>query len=146
MNSNSYAKQLKNYNRSKVNVENPGSIILLSYETLISSLRKSLYHIDKKNIEGANNALIKAQLIVSELDNGLNKEVAKDLCENLSSLYGYVYNRLIDANLAKSKEPIEECIKLIENIYEGWKGIIKGNKPMTVPTYGSGSKNINMNI
>ena len=135
MQNSNYSKNIRQYNISKVNVNDPGSIILMSYETVIASLRKSIHHIEKKNIEEANNNIVKAQLIVSELNHALKKELAKELCESLSKLYNYIYDRLIDANVNKDKEPIEECIRLLTNVYEGWKEIVKGGRKVVSPSY-----------
>ncbi len=92
--------------------------------------KKMLEKLEKKDLEGKGNALIRAQDIILELlyslDQGLLDQ-GDELAMNLQRLYLYSYRRLIHANLRMDAEAVDEVIKLMENLLEAWEQIAAGD-------------------
>ncbi len=79
--------------------------------------------IESNDIEAAHNYLIRAREIVSELLSTLKPEKAGEIGPNLHQLYVYVFNRLVEANLTKDAAAVEECVRLLSTLREGWAAL-----------------------
>ncbi|MCH8076709.1 MAG: flagellar export chaperone FliS, partial [SAR324 cluster bacterium] len=103
-------------------------MILMLYDGSIRFMRKAGKKIEENDIESAHNFLIRARNIISELLATLKPEKAGEMGANLRQLYIYMFNRLVQANLAKDKEGVDEVIKLMSTLREGWAGIKQARK------------------
>ena len=65
----------------------------------------------------------KAISIIGGLKSALNREAGGALAENLSSLYDYMANRLVVANLKNDESILDEVSGLMIAIKTGWDGI-----------------------
>ncbi len=81
--------------------------------------------IEQKNIETANNNLIKVQNIIQELKLSLDMKAGGDLSETLDALYEYMLRRLIEANMKKDIKIISEVQKNLEELREAWVEAVK---------------------
>lgn len=112
-----------------------------------SVMSASPHHLISLLFDGAINALMRAKILIEQgdtpnhiaekgsaiskaigiIDNGLraslNPEVDGELANNLDSLYQYMTDRLVHANLKNDIAAIDEVIKLISNIADAWKEI-----------------------
>ena len=68
-------------------------------------------------------AIGKAIDIVSGLQASLNNEVASQLPQQLDSLYEYMQQRLLQANIHADIEMLDEVAGLMRTVKEGWDGI-----------------------
>ena len=99
------------------------------YDGAIQFLNKAKTAIENKDIEGAHNNLISAQNIIQEFINSLDVEVAPQLAQNLISLYEYFIRRLVQANLKKQIEPIDEVLGYLKSLKATWeKAIVLAQK------------------
>ena len=62
----------------------------------------------------------KVQAIVSEAHEQLDFSMAPELCERLEQLYLYMMERLTEANLELTTEPLDEAVNLLKTLREGW--------------------------
>ncbi len=118
------------YEKTNVHTADQRQLILMLYDGAIRFLRKANQKIDEKDVESAHNYLIRTRNIISELLATLKPEKAGEVGANLRQLYIYMFNRLVQANLSKDKEAVNEVIKLMTTLREGWAGI----KPESRPT------------
>jgi len=59
----------------------------------------------------------------------LNKENGSQIAENLETIYLWSINKIIEARLNKTPDRIDEVVKVLNPIYEGWRELkIKGIK------------------
>ncbi|HZJ83160.1 MAG TPA: flagellar export chaperone FliS [Clostridia bacterium] len=121
------------YQNQSAMTANPGELTLMLYNGLIKFINLAKAGIDNKDIEKSNNAIIRAQDIIQELSITLNMDY--EISNSLGSLYDYIYNRLVDANLSKDKAPLDESMDLIVDLRDTWAEAIKINRRMT---YGQG--------
>ena len=66
------------------------------------------------------NLLTRTQNIVLEMQNGLRPEVDPVLCGRMAALYNFVYRRLVDANVNKDLEALNEALDVLEYQRETW--------------------------
>jgi flagellar secretion chaperone FliS len=99
--------------------KSPDELTALLYEAFLSNLEDAKEAILKKDFIEANTKLQKSNDILYRLGAGLNYE-AGIIADQLDEVYNYLAERLIQANLTKEIEPIEEAIKLITLISDAW--------------------------
>lgn len=115
------------YKQTQVATASQGSLILMLYDAALRQLRISTESMKNKKVNEANNALIKSQEIIMELNVSLNMD-AGDIALKLRSLYLYIHGRLIEANVHKDVKIVEEVIVLLSGLKEAWDTIIRKGK------------------
>ena len=75
---------------------------------------------DLRRIEVINQQLLKAQAILTELQNGLNMEVGGEFARTMHRLYDYHNSRLLEANVRKQVEPVIEVERLVRELRDAW--------------------------
>lgn len=93
------------------------------YNGCIKFINQAKQFIEQKDIEKANNAIIRAQDIIQELLVTLN--MGYEISKNLAALYDFMYRRLIDANISKDVEALDEVLDLVTELRDTWKEVIK---------------------
>jgi flagellar secretion chaperone FliS len=126
------ANPYENYKRMQVETSSPGRLLLMLYDGALKNLRLAHENITQRNIIQAHNGLIKAQNIVMELNLDLNMD-AGDIAHQLRRLYLYMHRRLVEANVEKDAEIVEEVIALLSELKEGWETIILKKKSAATP-------------
>lgn len=107
------------YLEQKVMSAKPEELTYMLYEGAIKFLKQSKIHIEDKSLEKAHGSIIKAQNIISELRSTL--DISIEIGQNLDSLYIFMYDTLVDANLNKSTQKIDVVIELIDDLKDTWK-------------------------
>ena len=75
----------------------------------------------QKDYEGFGNACIRTQRIMMELICSLRKEtIGEPLYNNLVGLYHFVYTRLVEANLHRDADRLDEALKILRDLREMW--------------------------
>jgi flagellar secretion chaperone FliS len=119
----------KQYSQVQIQTANKGKLIVMLYQGAIRFMKKAQLLIDKNDMEGKGNCLIRAQDIILELLYALDQEMLEkgdDLALNLQRLYLYAYRRLVQANIHIDVKAIDEVIALMANLLEAWERIIGG--------------------
>lgn len=78
--------------------------------------------------DGAHDKIIRAQNVVLELLYSLDRKNGGTVAENLAGLFTYCYQRLVQANLHKSPEHIDECNSILKKLREAWAKAIEDKK------------------
>lgn len=107
------------YNNNKVMTASPAELTLMLYEGAIKFCNLAIMAIEKKDLEKSNLNIIKAQNIILELRSTLDMHYP--LSNDLDRLYEYIYYKLIQANLEKDKDIIEESLDFIRELRNTWK-------------------------
>ena len=119
-----YNQQLQQYVKRNVDGANQGDLILLLYDAGINAMHMGKAKMDKKDIEGVHNALVKAILILEELISSLNMEKGGEISKNLLSLYMYAKRRLTDSNRSKDPTGIDEAIIIMDELRDAWRAAL----------------------
>src|SRR3984885_9278840 len=112
----------KEYVVSRVAAATPVELTRMLYEGAVQAVREALTAHRGGDILARGNAVTKAVQILGELRFSLRRDVAPQYCDTLSGLYGYLQNRLIQAHAEKSESILQEVLKLIQTLLEGWIG------------------------
>ena len=118
---NQYVKQ---YQKASIETASREQILIMLYDGAIQFLNKAKVAMQNNDIENQNNNLIAAQKIIQEFIDSLDREVAPQLAENLTSLYEYFIRRLIHANIKRQIEPIDEVLKYLKSLKATWEKAI----------------------
>lgn len=119
--------QLRKYQELEIKTSSPEKLVLLLYDGVIRFLNQAERKIEEKNWQESNKLLIKGQRIISELMTSLDLRVA-DFTKGWYSLYDYMHQRLIEANLKKDVQPVKEVLQLIIPLRDSWAQIISSKR------------------
>lgn len=119
---NAYAQ----YNNSKILTASPAELTLMLYDGAIKFCNIAELAIDEKDVQKAHTNIIKTQKIIEYLRQTLDMKypVAKDF----ENIYVYLDRRLVQANVKKDKEILEECIEHLRSVRDTWKEVMRINR------------------
>ncbi|MCK4391241.1 MAG: flagellar export chaperone FliS [Desulfobacterales bacterium] len=121
------------YNHAVVHTtDNKEQILLMLYDGAVRFVRFARMGIEKKNPKIRGENISKVLGILTELDCALDREGGGELVENLSDLYGYMMNRLTDANVKNDTDALNEVGRLLTELKEGFEGALQ-KEPKEAP-------------
>ena len=123
MNSNGYNV----YKNNSVNYASKEQLLLMLVEGAVKFCKVARQAIVDKDVKKAHDALVRTQDIFSELMISLDTSVG-DWAIQMFNVYAFIKDRLVEANLSKNIEIIDEILPLIEDINETWKEAYKRAK------------------
>ncbi|EIC29500.1 MULTISPECIES: flagellar export chaperone FliS [Methylomicrobium] len=101
----------------------PHRLIQMLMEGVLEKIALAKGNILRKEIAQKGENIGKAITIVGGLQASLDKEKGGELAENLNSLYGYMSQRLLMANLQSDEAILDEIADLMLEIKAGWDAI-----------------------
>ncbi len=116
---------LRQYQKANIETASKEQILIMLYDGAIQFLNKAKIAMNAKEIENTHNNLMGAQRIIREFINTLDRDVAPQLADNLTSLYEYFIRRLIEANVKRKIEPIDEVLGYLKNLKATWEKAIE---------------------
>lgn len=116
----------QSYQQNSVTQSTPGELTLMLYNGCIKFLNQAKKGIETNNIELRNTNIQKAQAIIREFMNTLDKSVP--VSESMFDLYEYMNNRLIEANVKNDASIVEEVIGYATEFRDTWKQVIQINR------------------
>ncbi|AWK41755.1 flagellar export chaperone FliS [Photorhabdus laumondii subsp. laumondii] len=109
---------------SEIMNASPYQLIQILFNGALSALRRAIILMEQGNIAEKGAAISKAiNIIDNGLKQGLDNEKGGELAHNLASLYDYMTQRLLYANLRNDEPAITEVIKLLTEISDAWRQI-----------------------
>ena len=109
------------YLENSVNTASPAKLVEMLYQNSIERLEKTKSLIKNNNLSEANNQIIRVQDIITELNVSLDLKAGGDISQNLRSLYNYMNRRLVEANIKKDLEILEEVKTMIKDLLDTWR-------------------------
>lgn len=113
------------YLRNKYETASPHRLIQMLYEAALKNIANALVAIDSRQIAIAHRSILRAQEIVNELLSCLNEDKGGAVATNLKEIYIYLIRQLIQANLRKQRQPLEEVQKILLEVKGAWDQIGK---------------------
>lgn len=110
---------LNQYKQNAVFTATPEELTLMLYDGGIKFMNIAKYSIENNDVQRAHETLIRAQDIIIELNSSLNMEY--EISTNFRRLYGFILDKLIDANIQKNMEPIDEALEILIEMRDTWK-------------------------
>lgn len=117
------AQAYDQYRRTSVETLSPGKLLIMLYDGAIKNVENARRDIHEGNINQAHINLIKAQEILIELMATLNMDY--DISQSLYALYEYLHNRLVDANMHKDVNILDEVEGFLSELRDTWQEAVK---------------------
>lgn len=114
-----YQQSLQAYQTNSVNTANPGELTLMLYNGALKFLKQAKASLDEKKWDKANEYNKRVQDIVGELIVSLDQKYP--LAKQMLSLYEYLQDRLIEANIKKESSILDEVEGLLTQFRDTWK-------------------------
>ena len=112
------------YQKVQATTASPGQRVVMVYKAIVKNLETASADCDKKDdferFERINVALQNTVQIIRELQIALDKENGGEIAENLDQLYAFWRRHLHLANMEKSKQKIEEVLKMVRELTDAW--------------------------
>lgn len=120
----------QSYQRVATQTASQPHLVLMMYDGIIKFLERSLVgfedemELNLRNQTISNN-IIRANAIIAELNIRLDMARGGDVALNFRQLYSYYNRRLLEANRQKSREPIDEVLRLVRVLRDSWSEMMQ---------------------
>ena len=118
------AQQLETYKRNQVFTADKGTLLLMLYEGAIDFLKLAKDHMESGQLAAKGLYISKAHAVIAELSSTLDLDVGGDLPRSLRALYEFMMDQLMESHLGNKAQPIDEVIKLLSTLKQGWEGAV----------------------
>jgi flagellar protein FliS len=115
-----YSSSIDQYRKSSISAASPLQLVVMLYDGALRFMEAGKHAMAKGDTYAQNDNLTKAERIVTELLSTLDMTQGGEVAENLFSLYTYVYNSLVEANIEDKPEKIAECVQIFSDLRESW--------------------------
>lgn len=111
------------YNRSKILTASTAELTLMLYEGSIKFCNIAIMAIEHNEIEKAHTNIIRVQKIIDELRATLDMKYP--VAQDFDRIYTYLLKRLLQANMKKDKEILEEIVSHLRSVRDTWKEVMR---------------------
>ena len=116
------------YTRNAVMTASRGKLVVMMYEGAIRFTEQARFQLARNNVAACGTAISNAYNIVSELKVALDPEAGgpagEKLVTNLDALYTFVLDSLVNANVNRSVDDLDNVLEIVNTLKEGWDGIL----------------------
>ena len=111
------------YANSKIMTATPAELTLMLYDGAIKFCNIAIAGIEEKDVEKTHNNIKKVEDIITEFQVTLNHKYP--VADDFDNVYKYLKDRLLEANIKKDKEILEEVLKHLRTMRNTWKEVMK---------------------
>jgi len=115
--------RLDQYFESEVLSADPMKLVTLLYRAAREAVAAAGRALAAGDITGRSKNVLKAWDIVHELRGSLNHEQGGEISRQLEDLYGYVSQRLLDANAEQSQKALDDAGAVLAILSDAWKEV-----------------------
>lgn len=119
---NAYAQ----YQNNKILTASPAELTLMLYEGAIKFCNIAEMAIEQKDIPKAHQNIVKVEKIIDYLRQTLDMKYA--VAQDFENIYSYLSKRLVEANIKKDKEILEEVNMHLRSVRDNWKEVMRINR------------------
>jgi len=110
------------YKQNSIISAGRGELTLMLYDGAARFIKQGIKSIEENNIQTAHDSIVRAEEIISHLNETLNSEY--ELSGDIALLYDYISRRLMEANIKKDSEILVEALDFIKQLRDTWKEVI----------------------
>ena len=111
------------YKAQQVMTASPEQLTLMLYNGAIRFVGEAMLALDEGDLEKSHNANLRAQDIVREFMCTLKMDL--EVSKGFYALYDYIEFRLVQANIKKDKDMLEEAKGLLTDMRDTWAEAMK---------------------
>ncbi|MDQ7096244.1 flagellar export chaperone FliS [Desulfosporosinus sp. PR] len=115
--------QMNAYKNQQIMTASPAQLTLLLYNGALRFLNESIMALEQGDIQKAHNANMRVQDIVREFVRTL--DMSYDLSKPWAQLYEYVEYCLIQGNIKKDIESLQQAKQVLQELRDAWEGAMK---------------------
>lgn len=119
---NAYAQ----YNNSKVLTATPAELTLMLYEGAIKFCNMAILAVEQKDIEKAHMNIVKTEKIIDHFR--ITLDMKYPVAQDFERVYSYLSRRLVQANISKDVEILEEVCGHLRTMRDTWKEVMQQSK------------------
>lgn len=108
------------YVAQSVGTASPERLLVMLLDRLVLDVQRAIQSQEAGDHAAASPNLLHAQEIVLELKVSLRLDVW-DGAAQLSSIYGWLHQQLVRANVSRDVAVTKDCLKIIEPLAETWR-------------------------
>jgi flagellar protein FliS len=101
----------------------PVQLVLILMDGLLDELARARAHIEARRFELKAKSLDRAVDMLNGLSSALDFESGGEVVVRLGELYDYCARRLYQAGASLDVEKVDEVVRLLRTIREGWQGV-----------------------
>lgn len=114
------------YKNNSIQTASPAELTLMLYEGAVKFSNIAIMAIENNDIQKAHDNIIKVENIILEFRSTLDHKYP--VWEDFDRVYDYIYRCLVEANIKKDKEILEEALGYIREMRDTWKDVMKANR------------------
>jgi flagellar secretion chaperone FliS len=116
-------KAYSQYKENSIFTASPEELTLMLYNGLVRFIMQAQNAVDNKDISKVHESIIRAQDIIREFQSTLDMKY--EISKSLMLIYDYMYRRLLDANIKKDKDILEEVLGYAKELRDTWSQAMK---------------------
>lgn len=114
------------YNNSKILTASPAELTLMLYDGSIKFCNIAIDAVERKDAAKAHTNIVKVENIIDYLRKTLDMKYP--VAQDFERMYVYLERRLVEANMKKDKEILEEINSHLHSIRDTWKEVMRINR------------------
>jgi flagellar protein FliS len=122
---------VESYRRTEVESRTPIELVVLLYDGAIRFTQEARDAMTRRDILARGAAVSRALAIIAELQSTLDVERGGSLATSLDALYDFVCGRLMDASSRQDVGPLDEALRVLTTLRDGWAGAASPTPPRT---------------
>lgn len=113
------------YKKTAIESASREKLLLMLYEGAIKFIKRAIIAAEAKDIPTRCENIARAYDIVLELMNTLDFKVGGEVAKNLEQLYMFITEELTRANITGKVDHLNNVLKILETLYEGWQEAVE---------------------
>lgn len=114
------------YKNSKILTASPAELTLMLYEGAIKFCNIAITAVEQKDIQKAHVNIVKVERIIDHFRKTLDMKYP--VAQDFERVYVYLEQRLMEANVKKDKEILEEILGHLHSMRDTWKEVMRINR------------------
>ena len=124
----SAVRQLQAYRENQITTTDPSTVLLMLYQGAIDSLNRACASLAAGNLAEKGMYILRANDIINQFISSLDHQIGGEIAQNLESLYLYMLNQILVANVRNESEPLHAVAALLSTLKSGWEEAIAAQR------------------
>ena len=124
-----FARGINTYRQTEVQSRTPLELIVMLYDGAIRFIGDARDAIENRDIARRGHSISRALAIISELQSSLDMTAGGEIASSLDVLYNFVRDRLVDGSMRQDVRSLDEAVRVLKTLREGWVGIASTTPP-----------------